>query len=63
MVSETSLSAKKCCPGKLFNQPICVADKLEHEEKYDGRIEELKLDTETSFLPVLPSDEVDWVAR
>jgi hypothetical protein len=34
----------------------------EHEEKYDGRTEELKLDTETSFLPVLSSDEVDWVA-
>ncbi len=41
----------------------CVADKLEHEEKKGGRIEEWKLDTETGFLPALPSDEVDWVAN
>ncbi len=38
------------------------ADKLKHEEKYDGRIGELKIDTKTSFLRVLPSDEVDQVA-
>jgi hypothetical protein len=30
MVSVSSRSAKLCCPA-------CVADKLEHEEKYDGR--------------------------
>ena len=53
---------KYCCPGNLFYQNTCVADKLEHEEKYDGRIEELNIDTETSFLSALPSDEVDWVA-
>jgi len=53
---------KYCCPGNLFNQHTCVADKLKHEEKYDGRIGELKIDTKTSFLPVLPSDEVDQVA-
>ena len=62
IISWSSHCAKYCCPGNWLNQQSCVADKLEHEEKYDGRIEELKIDTETSFLPALPSDEVDWVA-
>ena len=62
IISWSSQCAKYCCPGNWLNQQSCVADKLEHEEKYDGRIEELKIDTETSFLSALPSNEVDWVA-
>ena len=45
IISWSSHCAKYCCPGNRLNQQACVADKLEHEEKYDGRIEELKIDT------------------
>ena len=45
IISWSSHCAKYCCPGNWLNQQSCVADKLEHEEKYVGRIEELKIDT------------------
>ena len=45
IISWSSHCAKYCCPGNWLNQQSCVADKPEHEEKYDGRIEELKIDT------------------
>jgi hypothetical protein len=45
IISWSSHCAKYCCPGNWLNQQSCVADKLEHEEKYDGRIEELQIDT------------------
>ena len=37
IISWSSHCAKYCCPGNWLNQQSCVADKLEHEEKYDGR--------------------------
>jgi hypothetical protein len=45
IISWSSHCAKYCCPGNWLNQQSCVADKLKHEEKYVGRIEELKIDT------------------
>ena len=39
IISWSSHCAKYCCPWNWLNQQSCVADKLEHEEKYDGRIE------------------------
>ena len=60
IISWSSHCAKYCCPGNWLNQQSCVADKLEHEEKYDGRIEELKIilsaPPRRHLLPASPED-------
>jgi uncharacterized Zn-finger protein len=60
IISWSSHCAKYCCPGNWLNQQSCIADKLEHEEKYDGRIEELKIILSAlprrHLLPAAPED-------